>query len=158
MQHRCKVKSDMKSWIGRISEFIRTRPASRASARYTPPSSGVSTSSSSQDIQNSGSDDSETQRQPQQQQFQIESGQLTTTVTNSAATERTWILFGVQGSRPTLEINHIPITSQSNDSSFYRSLRQCYRNNRGRLKLWFSFWRLDYCEVVKACFNPPLTY
>ena len=158
MQHRCKVKGDMKSWIGRISEFIRTRPASRASARYTPTSSAVSTSSTSQDMQNSGSDDAEieTQRQPRRQQSQIETGQLTTTVTNSAAAERTWILFGVQGSRPTLEINHIQITSQSNDSSFYRSLRRCYRDNRGRLKLWFSFWRLDYCEVVKACFNPPL--
>jgi hypothetical protein len=61
-----------------------------------------------------------------------------------------WILFGVQGSRLSMELEHIEIDNYVNDSHFYRSLRGHYRKHRGQLKLWFSVWRLGFCDGVKV--------
>jgi hypothetical protein len=64
------------------------------------------------------------------------------------------ILFGVKGPNPALKLEQISINSIKNDSSFYDELKKYYRLNRGRLRYWFSFWRLEYCEVVKASGKP----
>lgn len=61
-----------------------------------------------------------------------------------------WILFCVQGSRRSLEVEHILIHDYVNDSSLYRSLREHYRTHRGKLRLWFSVWRFGYCEGMKV--------
>lgn len=63
-----------------------------------------------------------------------------------------WILFGVQGSRLSVELEHIEIDEYVNDSSFFRALRQHYRKHRGILKLMFSVWRLGYCDNFKVSF------
>jgi hypothetical protein len=61
-----------------------------------------------------------------------------------------FILFGVQGSRRSIELEHIEIDDYINDSHFYSSLRKHYRQHRGRLKLWLSIWRLGFCDGVKV--------
>lgn len=65
-----------------------------------------------------------------------------------------WILFGVQGSRRPIELEHIKIDDYDNDSGFYRSLREHYRKHRGIWKLLFSIWRLDFCDGVKVRMDP----
>ncbi|KAL7936336.1 hypothetical protein V8C35DRAFT_254880 [Trichoderma chlorosporum] len=60
-----------------------------------------------------------------------------------------WILFGVKGGRRTLVPTQIRVVSGATDSHIFQELKRCYKAYRGRLRLWFSVWRLDYCEVVK---------
>ncbi|KAH7075153.1 hypothetical protein FB567DRAFT_632698 [Paraphoma chrysanthemicola] len=60
-----------------------------------------------------------------------------------------WILFGVQGSRPFIDLEHIKIDDYVNDSSLYRSIIEHYRKHRGKWKLLFSIWRLSFCDGVK---------
>lgn len=45
-----------------------------------------------------------------------------------------WILFGVQGSRRSIELEHIEIDDYINDSNFYHSLRVHCRRHRRRWK------------------------
>ena len=150
--HRCKVKKDTMSWMAWLASMIRkTMPVSSASQRYTPPSSAISSPTTGQASQSATIGQSNAdQDQSQHQRAVIASQQSTAALVHPATTIQSWVLFGVQGSRRTLEVNHIPVNNHSNDTSLYCSLRQHYRANRGRLRLWFSFWRLDYCEVVKA--------
>ena len=61
-----------------------------------------------------------------------------------------FVLFGIQGSRRTLEPGQIRTHRQSTDSSVFQDLKECYRTHRGRLRLWFSIWRLENCEIVKV--------
>lgn len=140
--HRCRVKRDTISWGARLVGIIRTTISmSSASQRYTPPGSTIPSSTTGQGIQSTGVSQSNigNQDQSQQQGVVIAGQQSTAALVHPATAIQLWVLFGVQGSRRTLEINHIPINNQSNDSSFYRSLRQRYRTNRGRLKLRLSF-------------------
>jgi hypothetical protein len=60
------------------------------------------------------------------------------------------ILFGVKGPSLALKLEQIEILDTMTDSDFYKELRKRYMLSRGRLRYWFSFWRLAYCEVVKA--------
>ncbi|CAN9479230.1 unnamed protein product [Alternaria alternata] len=64
------------------------------------------------------------------------------------------ILFGVRGPHPALKLEQISVDNTMNDSNFYDELKKYYRLNRGRLRYWFSFWRLGYCEVVKVSNTP----
>ena len=153
LPHQCRVKSDTISWRARLASIIQTTiPISNASQRYTPPGSAIPSSTTGQGLQSISVSQSNMGNQGrfQQQRVVVASQRSTAALVHPATAIKLWVLFGVQGSRRTLEISHIPINDQSNDSSLYCSLRQHYRTNRGRLKLWFSFWRLDYCEVVKA--------
>jgi hypothetical protein len=70
--------------------------------------------------------------------------------TSSTPSSKRWILFGVQGSRLSMELEHIEIDDYINDSRFYRTLREHYQKHRGKLKLWFSIWRLGFCDGVKV--------
>lgn len=71
-----------------------------------------------------------------------------------ASQTKSWILVGIQGARRTLIPAQISINDQSTDYSVFRDLNMCYRTHRGRLRLWFSIWRLEYCEVVKVLYHP----
>lgn len=77
---------------------------------------------------------------------------------NSGNLVTTWILFGVKGSRRGLELTEVPINSQTTDYSAFQALKSCYQAHRGRLKLWFSIWRLDNCEVVKVQISTDLLH
>jgi hypothetical protein len=70
--------------------------------------------------------------------------------TSSTPSSNRWILFGVQGSRLSMELEHIEIDDYMNDSRFYRSLREHYQKHRSKLKLWCSIWRLGFCDGVKV--------
>jgi hypothetical protein len=61
------------------------------------------------------------------------------------------ILLGVQGSRRTLTPDQIIINASSTDSTLFQGIKQCYKTNRGRLRLWLSIWHLETCEVVRVC-------
>lgn len=73
-----------------------------------------------------------------------------------AVQTQSWILFGVKGSRRTLTPTQVSINDQSTDYSVFQELKRCYQTRRGRLRLWFSIWRLENCEVVKVQYSIPL--
>ncbi|KAF2650593.1 hypothetical protein K491DRAFT_761638 [Lophiostoma macrostomum CBS 122681] len=69
--------------------------------------------------------------------------------TNIRNKKQSYILFGVQGSRKTLTPSEVFVNDQTTDASVFQRLKTRYRIDRGWLRLWFSIWRLEYCEVVK---------
>ncbi|KAH7086605.1 hypothetical protein FB567DRAFT_603720 [Paraphoma chrysanthemicola] len=151
---RCRDRRSFtrpREWSG---EKIRSMVLSLFGKRYTP--SGSSSSTPAQQAANQGPSQNVPggPTTPGQQQSQQTSGattnqQSTSSLTVSTPLTKFWVLFGVQGPRPALEISHIEIQDQTNDSAFYRLLRKQYSQSRGRLCLWFSMWRIGYCEVVK---------
>jgi hypothetical protein len=151
--HRCWPKADQKTWGSRVTGFVYpTAPTSSASLRYTPPSNAGSSSSTkaSSATSNAGQSSTTSPSMPQQLGGTTSSQQPTATPTTSNSTNQLWILIGVQGPRRPLEMDHILVDSATNDDTFYRSLRNQYKIHRGKLRLWFSFWRFRYCDVVKV--------
>lgn len=69
---------------------------------------------------------------------------------NSAILNQLFILFGVQGPRRTLELAQIDTKCYNDDGTFFRVLRQKYRELRGFWRYWFSVWRLTHCDFVKV--------
>ena len=61
-----------------------------------------------------------------------------------------YILFGVKGSRRTLELEQINTTRCAKDESLFSNLVQSYKRHRGFWRYWFSIWRLNHCDFVKV--------
>ncbi|KAF2462719.1 uncharacterized protein BDR25DRAFT_347630 [Lindgomyces ingoldianus] len=128
-------------------------PTSSASQKYTPAGASTSASSTGATLQSAAS------RLPPFPNTQLPpnvSGVGSSPSPTPAATAqqapsmfRFWVLLGVEGSRHSVRINHIAIDHNTNDGSFYRSLKECYRRSRGPMCYWLSMWRLHYCNVVK---------
>lgn len=126
---------------------------SAAAQKYTPPGNAESTSSSEHGSLPSGSQSGVT-APTQSRQGSLITGQGTLRPTGQ---NQSWILFGVQGARRTLTPTQISINDQSTDDSVFQGLKECYQTHRGRLRLWFSIWQLECCEVVKVHLPlPPL--
>ena len=63
---------------------------------------------------------------------------------------QSFVLFGVAGKRRTLGWAQIDTIKHFDDSSFFSTMLQEYRELRGSLRYWFSLWRLNHCDFVKA--------
>lgn len=127
-------------------------PQSAAGRRYTPTIAGSSQSVMRASSQGTGAISSPN-NQPTADQTANQvthPGANTTSIVLPAPQDSSRILFGVKGPDPALKLEQIEIRDAMNDSNFYDELRKYYRLNRGRFRYWFSFWRLGYCEVVKA--------
>lgn len=61
-----------------------------------------------------------------------------------------YVLFGVKGTRRTLELAQINARKHTNDNAFFWDMRKQYRELRGFLRYWFSIWRLSHCDFVKV--------
>ena len=61
-----------------------------------------------------------------------------------------FVLFGVDGARRTLELAQIDVSKHLDDGSFFRDLRQQYKELRGFWRYWLSIWQLQYCDFVKV--------
>lgn len=62
-----------------------------------------------------------------------------------------FVLFGIEGTRKSLELAQIDVKEYKNDSTFFNKLLLEYQPRRGFLRYWFSVWRLSHCDFVKAC-------
>ena len=148
--HWCRTKTLRVPPITRFMGLFRTAPAAppatSTASRYTPSSLAASTLPP---------------RPPGNQYsavFSNSSGQQTayTVSQTQRATQgasrpiQSYILFGVQGGKRALVPAQVRVYDRSTDASIFRELRQCYRAQRGRLRLWFSVWRLENCAVVKV--------
>ncbi|KAL2836694.1 hypothetical protein BJX68DRAFT_259827 [Aspergillus pseudodeflectus] len=130
---------------------LSTTISSAAAQKYIPSINAMATLSSRPRHPTSGSN-GQSSNPAQSQHHRI--GSIVSQQAQIAALDpvngtQSWVLFGVQGARRTLAPAQILINGQSTDHSFFQELRKCYHTNRGRVRLWFSIWRLDFCEVVK---------
>ncbi|RYN18368.1 hypothetical protein AA0113_g9767 [Alternaria arborescens] len=75
--------------------------------------------------------------------------QLTSVSGSGSPPSLRWIIFGTQPYNKTAELEHIEIDDFTNDSRFFRSLRDHYRKHRGLLSRWFSIWRIGACDGVR---------
>lgn len=123
---------------------------SRAAVRYTP-NEGVSFTPPENRRLNRAA------TVPTRQQQGSTTGRRAQVTLLDATNNHWWILFGVRGSRRTLQPTQIQVTDLTTDSHIFRQLKKIYRTHRGWLRLWLSVWRLDYCEVVKVCNQPNAT-
>ena len=146
----------MAAWFKDMLWRVRPTPGatSAAARKYIPPTNLLPASSMELRSSTSSSESSlpasiQTLRQGSRTMNQ----QNQTPMPDPANQASSYILFGVQGSRRTLTPSQILINDQSTDSSVFQDLKKCYQTHRGRLRLWFSIWHLEYCEVVKVCFN-----
>ncbi|KAF2679311.1 hypothetical protein K458DRAFT_346974 [Lentithecium fluviatile CBS 122367] len=152
-RHRCCPRKYQYLGVSRLRGLIHSAlPTSSAGQRYTPtpslvPSTSVTQSSSSSHNRLRPSNTS--QSLSQQQGRSNLAQQSTANAIPSTLSNSLWVLFGVQGPRKPLELDHIVIDSATTDDTFYRTLRKQHRNHRGKLRLWLSFWRFQYCDVVK---------
>jgi hypothetical protein len=78
-------------------------------------------------------------------------GQAPSTITSMTSQSSTinlhsaqkFILFGVNGKRRTLDIEHIDTLDHCNDVKFFHRIVSSYNAYRGRLRRWFSIWQLQ---------------
>jgi hypothetical protein len=76
--------------------------------------------------------------------------QDTNTVINMPQINQLFVLFGVKGTRRTLELAQINTKKHTNDKTFFEDMRNEYRYLRGYLRYWFSVWRFSHCDFVKV--------
>jgi hypothetical protein len=84
------------------------------------------------------------------QSLSLSNQQSCLTGLNTATFNQLFILFGVKGPRRTLELAQIDTKRYTDDRTFFRDLRQKYRELRGFWRYWFSVWRLRHCDFVKV--------
>jgi hypothetical protein len=124
---------------------------SAASQRYTPPNISAPSTNAMQGSQSTGAGLNRNNLPTPVQATDLVVGPgIYTNTGQQAAPSYSRILFGVKGPNPALKLEQIEIRDTTSDSNFYDELKNCYKLNRGRFRYWFSFWRLGYCEVVKA--------
>jgi hypothetical protein len=149
----CKQSGGFNSMIAKFIGFV--APQSTAGMRYTPPITVAASSSGMQDVQSTGTvPNSNTPPKPSQPMNRLAGSGSHHKIGQQANQSDPRILFGVRGPYPALKLEQISIKNMTKDSDFYEELKRYYRLNRGRLRYWFSFWRLGYCEVVKASHEP----
>jgi hypothetical protein len=150
---RCKPNRNLGSMITEFMTFA--APQSAAGQRYTPPNTTGSSTSATQGSQGTGTGLSlNNLPNSVQATAQVAGHGIYTSMGQQASPSDPRILFGVKGPNPALKLEQIEIRDTTNDSNFYDELKKHYRLNRGRFRYWFSFWRLGYCEVVKASHEP----
>ncbi|KAJ4296420.1 hypothetical protein N0V90_006465 [Kalmusia sp. IMI 367209] len=60
-----------------------------------------------------------------------------------------WFIFKIEGPRAAPVWDQFGDENLVTDRSFQQKLKQRHHQLRGRLRLWFSYWRLSYWEFVK---------
>lgn len=77
------------------------------------------------------------------------SGQPTAVLQTAYPDPSLRVLFGVQGSRWSLEVEQIDVTTLLNDPAFFRELKTRYKKHRSWIKRLVSPFRFQFCRFVK---------
>ncbi|CAN9179693.1 unnamed protein product [Alternaria alternata] len=117
----------------------RTSPTALGSTTTTTTTTGVQATTTGQTSANPQTPAQIPQPFPANQQLISVSG-------SGSPPSLRWIIFGTQPYNKTAELEHIEIDDFTNDSRFFRSLRDHYRKHRGLLSRWLSIWRIGACD------------
>ena len=157
--HGCRTTRNKLPFIQRLWNKLPIRlptawpmPPSSAAQRYKPAGSPSFISPPRQAALSPGptSSSSETPIRHHRPDYSVRAVGTRAAMPDMPSPTRTWILLSVKGSRKTLTPAEIPVNSRTTDYTAFQELKTCYQKHRGRLRLWFSIWRLDNCEVVKV--------
>jgi hypothetical protein len=118
-------------------------PTASGSTTTTTTTTGVQATTTGQTSVNPQTPAQIPQSVPANQQLTLVSG-------SGSPPSLRWIIFGTQPYNKTAELEHIEIDDFTNDSRFFRSLRDRYRKHRGLLSRWFSIWRIGACDGVRV--------
>lgn len=91
-------------------------------------------------------------------ELQISGQQSPQTSIDMPQDDQSFVFFGVAGKRRTLSLAQIDTMKHFHDSAFFSKMLQEYRELRGSLRYWFSLWRLNHCDFVKACVLVPVAH
>ena len=61
-----------------------------------------------------------------------------------------FVLFGVKGTRRTLELPQVHVNVYHRDPGFFLELRDQYRASQGYWRYCFSVWKFGYCDFAKV--------
>ncbi|CAN9296463.1 unnamed protein product [Alternaria alternata] len=122
--------------------------SSKASQRYTPTSSSAVPTSTNNSQTTSETDTNSLATDNGNSSPQI-SGQSATVLAATSPDPSKRVLFAVQGSRWSLEVEQISITTLLNDPMFFRELKTRYRKHRSWIKRLASPFRFRFCRFVK---------
>jgi hypothetical protein len=124
---------------------------SKASQRYTPSSSGTSDSSSnSSQIQNNSTYNLDNALGGNRNPATQVQDQAPSAVMNQTPATSQRILFAIQGSKWSLDLEQIHVSDLLNDPAFFRELRVRYKKHRSLLKRLLSPSRFRFCRFVKV--------
>lgn len=152
LSHCCAVRKGW-SWASCLARISRSIPAASSTTssppmagRYAPSNNPAAQSSLAPSSQHSAVIASSAYQQPTSATvIQIQTG-------GQISYNQAWsyILLGVPAGGPRLVPAQVPVYTFSTDSSIFRTLKSCYRAQRGLMRLWFSIWSLQYCSAVKV--------
>ena len=146
----CQAEAQTASWLRRLkmattsvaassssasesgSSTAPSSVPSRASTKYRPRKGSPSKGSESGDDLGIGSQD-----------------QMSDHSSEDTRTSATWLLFGVQGWRETVELEDLFIHEEMKDLELFSLLKTVHAKHRGWAKTWTSPFRFQTCRFVK---------
>lgn len=147
--HLCKIRQRRTPMITSLAGILRAA-GSAANPRKWYGSSSRSSAPSSQGTQSKSVIGRATGTRPPPQATASSNQQATQTIINIPPINQAFVLFGVKGTRRTLELAQINANKYLNDNAFFENMRKQYRELRGCLRYWFSIWRFSHCDFVKV--------
>ena len=123
--------------------------SSKASQRYTPTNSSAVPKSRS-NSQTTGETDTNSLATDNDNSSPQTSGQSATVLAATSPDPPKRVLFAMQGSRCSLEVEQISITTLLNDPIFVRELKTQYKKHRTWIKRLASPFRFRFCRFVKV--------
>jgi len=136
------------TWIkGAVGRAPGPSSSSTAKQRYTPTSSSATPTPATSSRVAVGTGTSPSVGNSNNSTPQV-SGQPTTVSPTAVPNSSLHVLFGVQGSRWSLEVEQIN-TALLNDPAFFRELKTRYKKHRSWIKRLISPFRFRFCRFVK---------
>lgn len=149
--HLCRTRKQKNSSIKMsLDGILRAVAAAVQPGRWYGSSRSLATSSQAtqqQGIEKSGPA-SDTRSNPQR--IATSNPPAGQTSINMPQMNESFVLFGVKGTRRTLELAQINVRKCMNDDALFGDMRNRYRELRGFLRYWFSIWRFSHCDFVKV--------
>ena len=138
------LKSCILYMSGQLRTVSRNNGSSSAARRYTPNNLGTGDTSTATNADRHSCNPQDLNSTP---------SAVTTRVDSPLSVEQSncpRILFAVQGSRWSLELESISMTTVSCDSRFFRLLRSLHQSHRRAFLRWASPFQFKSCKCVKV--------
>ncbi len=151
--HLCRLERRQKPW-NRNTVLDGTRYASPSIPGHQSQYSSSIGPSTSQNSPTKGlggsSNDEQAQGSYTPRGYQKNQDEIADTTIDVQETMQSVILFGIKGSRVTIELAQIDTLKCGRDDLLFWTLKQQYKQRRGKLRSWLSIWQLSHCDFVKV--------
>lgn len=147
----CGIRKQKRSWVTSLAGILQAAgSAFHPSGWYgSSKSSSAASAQATQQRGVMGGSQASNTRIPLQRTAPSNQKTAQTSI-NMPQINESFVLFGVKGTRRTLELAQINARKYLNDNAFFGDMRKQYRELRGFARYWFSIWRLSHCDFVKV--------